>query len=277
MAMNVPSEGRAAQVHAQTNINRLRRDNAMNRPDPHYPIKCTVRINVSHSADATLRKSEVRLVGVVGSSHDHSLYMFADSLAPEGIMEIKVCASIDPASSASLRQAALREVFESEKQHLLWLAEAIVGDPLVARSCLAAAMLRANESAYVAPEWRNTWIRRCVARDAVERKSTEITRVVAKYMRDAVCKRSPDNLEWNKEAIACLPANNISQSLNALERAALILHAHLGFSTHDCALLIGCHWSLIEPACSNAVERILREKINAPENAAEFGFSEVPA
>lgn len=192
-------------------------------------------------------------------------------------MEITVCASIDPASSASLRQAALREVFDSEKQHLLWLAEAIVGDPLVARSCVAAAMLRANESAYVAPEWRNTWIRRCVARDAVERKSTEITRVVAKYMRDAVCKRPPDSPEWNKEAIACLPANNISQSLNALERAALILHAYLSFSTHDCALLIGCHWSLIEPACSNAVWHIFREQIGIRERAVGLGLSGVSA
>ena len=193
-------------------------------------------------------------------------------------MEIKVCASIDPASSASLCQAALREVFESEKQHLLWLAEAIVGDPLVAQSCVAAAMLRANESAYVAPDWRNTWIRRCVARDAVERKSTEInessrTICVMPYVSDLQTVPSGIN-----EAIACLPANNISQSLNALERAALILHAYLSFSTHDCALLIDCHWSLIEPACSNAVWRIFRR---ADQHFArmqpELGLSEVSA
>lgn len=41
----------------------------MKRPDARPPIKCVVMINVSHSADATLRKSEVSRVGVVASSH----------------------------------------------------------------------------------------------------------------------------------------------------------------------------------------------------------------
>lgn len=41
----------------------------MKRPDLNHPIKCVVMINVSHSADAILRKSEVSRVGVVGSSH----------------------------------------------------------------------------------------------------------------------------------------------------------------------------------------------------------------
>jgi DNA-directed RNA polymerase specialized sigma24 family protein len=192
-------------------------------------------------------------------------------------METRLCTSIDPASSGSICQAALREIFEREMKHLLWLAEAIIGDPLVAKRCVAAAILRADGSAYVASDWRAIWIRRCVARDAVERKSTEIKRIAANYVRDAVCKRPPDSVAWDKQAIASLPANKISQSLNALERAALILHAYLGFSTHDCALLIGCHWSLIEPACSNAAWRIFREQINTCENAVELGFSGVPA
>jgi DNA-directed RNA polymerase specialized sigma24 family protein len=191
-------------------------------------------------------------------------------------METRLYTSIDAASSGSICQAALREIFERDMKHLLWLAEAVVGDPLVARRCVAAAMLSADGSAYVARDWRAIWIRRCVARDAVERKSTEIKRIAANYMRDAVCKRPPDDVAWDKPAIASLPANKISQSLNVLERAALILHAYLSFSTHDCASLIGCHWSLIEPACSNAVWRIFRDQITARENAAELGFSGVP-
>jgi len=165
-------------------------------------------------------------------------------------------ASMNYASSASLCQSAMRQIFEHEMKHLLWLAEAIVADPLVAESCVAAAMLRADGSSDVDPKWRAHWIRRCVVRDAVERNSTEIKRIAANYMRDAICKRLPSAGAWDKQAIGSLTATTISESLNVFERAALILHAYLGFSTHDCALLIDCHWSLIEPACLNAVCRV---------------------
>ncbi len=90
------------------------------------------------------------------------------------------------ASSASICQTApLSQIFEREMKHLLWLAEAIVGDPLAAESCVAAAMLRADGSTNVAPNWRDHWIRRCVVRDAVERNSAEIKQIAANYMRDA--------------------------------------------------------------------------------------------
>ncbi len=186
-------------------------------------------------------------------------------------------ASLKRASSASICQTALRQIFDRDMMHLLWLAEAIVGDPLVAESCVAAAMLRADSSTNVAPNWGDLWIRRCVVRDAVERNSAEIKRIAATYMRNAICKQLSNPEAWDRQAIGSLTAINISESLNVFERAALILHGYLGFSTHDCALLIDCHWSLIEPACSNAVWRVFRERINARENAAELGNSEVIA
>ena len=44
--------------------------NAMKRHDADHPIQCVVKINLSHSADAIFRKSELTLVAVVRSSHD---------------------------------------------------------------------------------------------------------------------------------------------------------------------------------------------------------------
>ena len=41
----------------------------MKRADQKDPIKCVVAINVSHSTDAILRKSELSRVAIVGSSH----------------------------------------------------------------------------------------------------------------------------------------------------------------------------------------------------------------
>ena len=189
-------------------------------------------------------------------------------------METNSTATMHRTSSVSLCQTPLRQV---EMKQLLWLAEAIVGDALIAESCVAAAMLRADSSAYVAPNWRDLWIRRCVVRDAVERNSAEIKRLAANYIRDAICKRLPNSRAWDTQAIGSLTAIKINESLNLFERAALILHAYLGFSTHDCALLVDCHWSLIEPACSNAISRLFRERIDTRENAAELGTSSVVA
>lgn len=184
-------------------------------------------------------------------------------------------ATVNRASSASICQATLRQMVECQMEELLWLAEAIVGDPRAAGSCVAAAMLRADGSAYVAPNWRDRWIKRCVVRDAVERNGAGIKRIAAYYIRDAICKRVPDGLDWDKHALRSLTAIKISETLNVFERAALMLHAYLGFSTHDCALLLDCHWSVIEPACSNGVWRMFGEHGNTPSEAAELGFSEV--
>ena len=162
-------------------------------------------------------------------------------------------ASMNRASLASTCHAALRQIFESEREELLWLAEAMVGDPLVAEECIAAAILRADDSAYVASNWRDVWIKRCVVREAIERNGAEIKRIAAYYIRDAICKQGPGAMDWDKQALRSLTAIEISETLNVFERAALMLHAYLGFSTHDCALLIDGHWSVIEPACSNAV------------------------
>lgn len=45
----------------------------MNMSGSHRPVKCVLTINLSHSADTTLRRSEVTCVGVVGASESHRL------------------------------------------------------------------------------------------------------------------------------------------------------------------------------------------------------------
>lgn len=45
----------------------------MKMSEPHRPVKCVLTINLSHSADSTLRKSEVACVGLVGASESHRL------------------------------------------------------------------------------------------------------------------------------------------------------------------------------------------------------------
>jgi len=59
----------------------------MSRLDPSRPIRCVVTINLSHSADATLRKSEISRVGMIGSSH------YVDFQLPQTIV-CSVCSVI---------------------------------------------------------------------------------------------------------------------------------------------------------------------------------------
>jgi DNA-directed RNA polymerase specialized sigma24 family protein len=184
---------------------------------------------------------------------------------------------ISRASEGSNYEEALKQICERENGELLWLAEAIVGDPRAAGCCVAAAMLRACGSAYVAPNWRDRWIKRCVVREAVESNRAEIKQIAAYYIRDAICKRDPDTVDWDKQALRSLPAIKVSETLNIFERSALILHEYLGFSTHDCALLIDCHWSVIDSGCSNAAWRLFGERTNVPEKAPGIGFSVVMA
>jgi DNA-directed RNA polymerase specialized sigma24 family protein len=182
---------------------------------------------------------------------------------------------MNPASLTSTSQAAHGQIFERKREELLWLAESMVGDPLVAEECVAAAMLRADSSAYVAPNWHDVWIKRCVVREAIERNRAEIKRIATNYLLSKTGSNAPNSLD--KQSFRCLPAIKISTTLSVFERAALILHQYLGFSAHDCALLVDCHWSVIEPACSNAAWRIFAAHTNTPNEAAKLGLSEVVA
>jgi DNA-directed RNA polymerase specialized sigma24 family protein len=182
------------------------------------------------------------------------------------------------ASEGSSWHEAQKQIMECENGELLWLAEAIVGDPRAAGCCVADATVRADRSAYVTPNWRGRWITRCVVREAVERNGAEIKRLAAKYSRDAICDRDLRSLgPLDKRALRTFTATQISKTLSIFERAALILHEYLGFSSHDCALLLECQWSVIDFACSNAAWRLFGEQTKAPEKVAGIGLSEAMA
>lgn len=185
--------------------------------------------------------------------------------------------SVDHHSFLSATLAEPKQMVEIETEELKWLAEVIVGNRQSAEGCIATGLLRADGSVYVAPNWRDRWIRRCVAREAVEQQRTEINRTTANYVCNSTFRRAFEALNWDRQKLRSLTVTQVCEILNAFERAALILHLYLNFSVHDCALLIECHWSLIEPACSNALWRLFGQRISANEQAASAGFSEAIA
>ena len=173
---------------------------------------------------------------------------------------------------------ALRQAFDREMEELFWIAEAIVGDPHAAACCVEDAIVRADCSAYVTPNWRDRWIKRCVVREAIERKGAEIKRIAATYGRDAIRSRACRNLDaLDKRALRCLTAIKISKVLSIFERSALILHEYLGFSSHDCALLLDSHRSVIDSACSDAACLLLGKQTSLSEKAARIRLPEVTA
>lgn len=185
--------------------------------------------------------------------------------------------SVEHSSSFSATSAEPKQMLDIETEELQWIAEVIVGDPQSAESCIASGLIRAAGSLYVAPEWRDRWLRRCVAREAVEQSRSEINRIIATWRFDLRSDRAFEILNCDRQSLRSLAGFEICGRLNAIERAALILHLYLNFSVHDCALLIDCHWSLIEPACSNALWRIFEGRPWSSERSASAGFPEVSA
>lgn len=164
----------------------------------------------------------------------------------------------------SIAPTTLNEIFDREMNEVRWLAEVILGDGQTAESCIASARCRADGSSYIAPDWRVLWIKRCVVHEAVDLRRPEIAR--------SRSNRHPGppncSLALDKTALRRLRPSEISAVVDAFERAALILHFYLGFSVHDCALLLDCHWSSIEPACAAATWQLLGPRLPAGQQAA---------
>ncbi len=157
----------------------------------------------------------------------------------------------------------LSDIFDREINELRWIAETITGDAQNAETCISSARSGADGSPYVAPGWRDIWIKRCVAREAINRLRPEI----ASFTPNRHSSATDCALVWDKTALRSLYPTQICEVLNAFERAALIFHVYLGFSVQDCALLLECHWSSIEPACSAALWRLLGPTTHAQQAA----------
>ena len=171
----------------------------------------------------------------------------------------------------------LGAIFDREMSELRWIAEVIVGDAQAAASCIASAQSQTEQAVYVAQDWRERWIKRCVACESVDSIRLEIARFAPSRNHSSRFRSLPSLTPWETTRIRALSPAEIADVLNPFERAALILHAYLGFSIHDCALLIDSDWSSIEQACSAASLRLLGPFLPAIQQTATPGHLEVLA
>jgi len=167
--------------------------------------------------------------------------------------------TLSKGSLAMSRQTAITEQFYRNFDELRWLTTVILGHGQDAELCIVRAGQLTEEGGVVSQDWLGPWAMRCLARAAIERIRADVQRVASDYTHRSQLTVIPLalNLE-EKQILRSIGSKEICAACNVLERAALILHAYLGFSVQDSALLLGCHRSVIEPACSNSLQKILQ-------------------
>jgi DNA-directed RNA polymerase specialized sigma24 family protein len=157
------------------------------------------------------------------------------------------------------RQAAITEVFDRSSDELRWLATVILGHGQDAEMCIVRAGQLAEDAGVVSQDWLEPWVMRCLVRAAIERIRADVQRVASDYTRRSQLAVMPLALNSEeKQILRSIESKEICAVCNVLERVALILHAYLGFSIQDSALLLNCHRSVIEPACANAIQRVFQ-------------------
>lgn len=156
-------------------------------------------------------------------------------------------------------QAEITEIFNRNSDELRWLAEVILGHKQGVEICIVRAGQLAESEGVVASDWLEPWIKRCLARAAIERiriDAQSVARNYARYAKLAMTRPILNSAE--RQMIRLIRPERIVGACNVLERAALILHAYLGLSAQDCALLLDCHRAVIEPAYANALREIFK-------------------
>lgn len=146
--------------------------------------------------------------------------------------------------------------FECYSKELLWLATVILGGKRNVEKCLQDAAQLADSAGYVAPEWLERWTQRALVRTTIDEVRSEVQKIAANYVLQPEEQMKCVPGKTDGTLLRSMDAETIARSCDALERVALILYGYLGYSVQDCALLLACRRSVIEPACSRALKNI---------------------
>jgi DNA-directed RNA polymerase specialized sigma24 family protein len=166
---------------------------------------------------------------------------------------------------------ALKRIFESSADELVWIAELISGSRQTAEQCIAEAAELAETAQYVGPEWILPWVKRLLVQVAVRSISAEIrewlpspsSRLPAKLVKLGLS-------ESERRKLRAISPQEIIASCDALERACFVLSAYLRYSLLDCALLLGVPRDWIEPTCERAFMKILDVALSAKRQLGEI-------
>jgi DNA-directed RNA polymerase specialized sigma24 family protein len=154
---------------------------------------------------------------------------------------------------------ALQRLLDDNAEELIWIAEVITGNRLAGEQRLAEAMKLAQGAHGVDQEWLFSWVKRLLVRVALEQIRREIRELLPPVAPQiAVTLARVAVSSPYRHQLRSMSSQEIIASFDVLERACLILYAYLQYPMLDCALLLGCPRSSIEPICERVLTKITK-------------------
>ncbi len=162
----------------------------------------------------------------------------------------------DPIATAE----ELRGIFETERDHLYWIAFVITGDANLADRCLVDASGLSAYGAGVFRDWLSTWSRSATARIASNAVRGTISASAAQYA-NRTCDHANHSLLSQEEiqSIRLLDPLQVISELDAISRAVLVFRGFQASSLADCALQLQVPRKCVLAAYCNAL-RWVHEK-----------------
>ncbi len=162
-----------------------------------------------------------------------------------------------------------RSVFETEHDHLEWIAMVITGDAALAQKCLVDACGLSANRAGVFRDWLATWSRSASARIAIREMRDAITASAAQYL-NRTCDHANHPLlsQGEIESVRQLAPTQVIRDLDPISRAVLVLRGLQGASIADCALQLQVPRKCVLAAYCNAL-RWISEKSCGPSHSVD--------
>jgi DNA-directed RNA polymerase specialized sigma24 family protein len=152
---------------------------------------------------------------------------------------------------------ALQRLLDDNAEELIWIAEVITGNRQAGEQRLDEAMKLAQGAHGVDQEWLFSWVKRLLVRVALEQIRREIRELLPPVAPQiAVTLARVAVSSPYRHQLRSMSSQEIIASFDVLERACLILYAYLQYPMLDCALLLGCPRSWIEPICERVLTKI---------------------
>lgn len=149
----------------------------------------------------------------------------------------------------------LHGVFETERDHLYWIALVITGDTILAEKCLVDASELSAYGAGVFRDWISTWSRSATARIASNEVRETVTTSAEQYA-NRTCDHANHPLlsQQEMQSIRLLDPADVISELDAISRAVLVLRGFQSSSLADCALQLQVPRKCVMAAYCNALQ-----------------------
>ena len=150
----------------------------------------------------------------------------------------------------------IRAAFDENKQELIWLAEFLTGDDLMARACVLDACALTQSEYQIGQDWFWTWPRDATIRSILDLLRVRIAQLASVYESRSCfhgqhAPLSPDGIEWVGNH-----SDAVRLRLDVLCRFVLILCGVEQRSTVETALVLGVNRDAVEAAYCTVLESL---------------------